>query len=198
MVLANTEILAAIERGEFNIEGLAGRDPGQSPFKSMSVDLHLDTEILVPQTGAFNIDLSTKAPIARVLAQNCDRHICSENNPWMLKNGQFILAQTKEVVDFLFRKGQTQHYCARVEGKSSLARCGVIVHLTAPTIHQGFKGPIALEICNLGPFKVTLTPGMPICQLIVETVMGQPADAPNQFSGQRSPSGVKNGQGLPN
>src|SRR5258708_6917479 len=63
---------------------------------------------------------------------------------------------------------------ARVEGKSSLARLGIGIHITAPTIHAGFKGPIQLEICNHGPLKVKLTPGMPVCQLIFEQTLGTP------------------------
>jgi dCTP deaminase len=73
---------------------------------------------------------------------------------------------------------------ARVEGKSSLARLGLGVHVTAPTIHAGFgftdKDPtrvgtqIQLEIFNLGPFVVRLEKGMRICQLIFEEVHGTP------------------------
>ncbi|HZU88717.1 MAG TPA: hypothetical protein VE993_05615 [Stellaceae bacterium] len=64
---------------------------------------------------------------------------------------------------------------ARVEGKSSLARLGLGVHLTAPTIHAGFKGQIQLEIVNFGPHEIILNVGMPICQLIFELTFGTPA-----------------------
>jgi hypothetical protein len=73
---------------------------------------------------------------------------------------------------------------ARVGGRSSFARCGVLVHFTAPSIHAGFVGTITLEIMNLGPHAM-LRPGMKICQLILEQVEGFPADAPSQFHGQR-------------
>ena len=74
---------------------------------------------------------------------------------------------------------------ARVEGKSSLARLGIGIHVTAPIIHAGFKGPIQLEICNHGPFKVRLLPGMRICQLIFEQTMGTPEKGySGQFYGQ--------------
>lgn len=63
---------------------------------------------------------------------------------------------------------------ARAEGKSSLARLGIGIHITAPTIHAGFKGPIQLEICNHGPLKVKLTTGMRVCQLIFEQTLGTP------------------------
>jgi dCTP deaminase len=61
-----------------------------------------------------------------------------------------------------------------VEGKSSLARLGIAIHATAPIIHSGFKGPIQLEICNLGPNEVTLDPGMYVCQLVFELTTGTP------------------------
>jgi dCTP deaminase len=77
-----------------------------------------------------------------------------------------------------------------VEGKSSLARCGILIHFTAPTIHAGFNGTITLEIINLGPVRFLLTPGLFICQLIIEEIQGAPANAPNQFRGQTGAAGV--------
>jgi dCTP deaminase len=60
---------------------------------------------------------------------------------------------------------------ARVEGRSSLARIGITVHLTAPIIHAGFNGPITLEIVNLGAFHVKFVPNETrICQFIIETL----------------------------
>jgi hypothetical protein len=56
---------------------------------------------------------------------------------------------------------------ARVEGKSSLARLGLGVHVTAPIIHGGFDGQIRLGLINNGHFPITLKPGMRICQLIL-------------------------------
>lgn len=74
---------------------------------------------------------------------------------------------------------------ARVEGKSSLARLGIGVHITAPTVHAGFRGPIQLEICNHGTLRVKLLPGMPVCQLIFEQTLGTPQKGyKGQFYGQ--------------
>jgi dCTP deaminase len=76
---------------------------------------------------------------------------------------------------------------ARVEGKSSLARIGVGVHITAPTIHAGFEGQIRLEIMNHGHLPVTIKPGMRICQLIFEQTLGTPERGyKGKFSGQKS------------
>jgi dCTP deaminase len=73
---------------------------------------------------------------------------------------------------------------ARVEGKSSLARLGLGVHVTVPTVHAGFGfketvpdhpgTPLQLEIWHVGPLPIRLMSGMPICQLIFEEVHGTP------------------------
>jgi len=75
-------------------------------------------------------------------------------------------------------------------GESSYARCGLLIHVSAPIIHAGFEGTITLELCNLGPQAISLYPGMPICQLIVEEVRGTPFRNDSQFQGQRAPGGV--------
>jgi dCTP deaminase len=80
---------------------------------------------------------------------------------------------------------------ARVEGKSSFARCGLIVHFTAPTIHAGFDGRITLEMINLGEYPIMLYPGMTVCQLIVEEVKGTPLHQASQFQGQTRPVGIR-------
>ncbi|MBZ0230531.1 MAG: dCTP deaminase, partial [Bauldia sp.] len=76
----------------------------------------------------------------------------------------------------------------RVEGKSSLARLGLGIHLTAPTIHSGFKGRIRLEMVNHGAMPIKLRAGMRICQLIFETTLGTPQRGySGQFLGQSAP-----------
>lgn len=92
----------------------------------------------------------------------------------------FILAWTEQKIQF----PHTSRLAARVEGKSSLARLGMGVHVTAPTIHAGFGyraadplflgNPIQLEIWNAGPLTIRLTKGLKICQLILEEVHGTP------------------------
>ena len=64
------------------------------------------------------------------------------------------------------------------------ARCGLLVHFTAPTIHAGFKGTITLEMINPGPYSIVLHQLMPICQLIVEEVRGVPFRNHSQFQNQ--------------
>jgi dCTP deaminase len=88
--------------------------------------------------------------------------------------GAFVLAQTREHITL----PQDSRLAARVEGRSSYARLGLVVHLTAPTIHAGFCGTIVLEMMNFGPFALKLDPGRTrICQLIFEELGAAPSVA---------------------
>lgn len=191
MILSNVEILKSIKARRFLIEPLAGLDPTKAPFNTSAVDLRLGNEIAVPKSENVPVQLDLRKPgIPGFLHMHSEKRQISEDQPYPLRKGVFILGQTMERVAFPLRK-KGVCYSARVEGRSSLARCGILVHFTAPTIHAGFEGHITLEIINLGPFDFLLTPGMSICQLIIEEVGGIPIDAPNQFRGQTRPAGVR-------
>ena len=74
----------------------------------------------------------------------------------------------------------------RIEGKSSLARLGLAVHITAPTIQAGFQGSLVLEMYNAGPWTLELTEGMQIAQVIFERLEQPPSRGyQGQFQGQR-------------
>jgi dCTP deaminase len=189
MILSNIEIVRCLNEKLFSIEGLDSTDPTKSPFNTSAVDLRLGDEILVPDgTSPVQLDLRTSG-IAQFWKQHSKSHTISDEQPFSLKPNKLILARTYESVDFPFNQSEIS-YSARVEGRSSLARCGILVHFTAPTIHAGFNGSITLEIINLGPYNFLLSPKMSICQLIIEEVKGAPVDAPNQFKGQQNPAGV--------
>lgn len=102
----------------------------------------------------------------------------------------FVLGRTLERVELPIRSRGTC-LAARIEGRSSYARCGMLVHFTAPTIHAGFAGTITLEIVNLGPLPIMLTPGAPICQLIIEQVDGVPFRNDSQFQDQSTAGGKR-------
>jgi dCTP deaminase len=189
MVLSNVEIIRCLDAGLFSIEPLAGRDPTQAPFNTSAVDLRLGDEVLVPDEVA-PIQLDLRMPgIAQFWAMHSKAHTITEAQPLSLKPNKLVLAKTLEAVDFPLN-AEGDCFSARVEGRSSLARCGILVHFTAPTIHAGFSGTITLEMINLGPHAFLLTPGMFVCQLIIEEVKGCPVNAPNQFKGQTNPAGV--------
>ena len=102
---------------------------------------------------------------------------------YTLGPNQFVLAWTKEEVSL----PETSRIAARVEGKSSLARLGVGIHVTAPTIHCGFSGNIQLEMFNFGPHHIVLDAGMRVCQLIFEQTYGTPIKGYSGiFAGQKA------------
>ena len=74
-----------------------------------------------------------------------------------------------------------------------MARLGLVVHLTAPTIHAGFSGNITLEMVNFGPFHLRLVPDRTrVCQLIVEQLREEAGqDLRSGFVGQKDPRGRK-------
>lgn len=205
MILSNHALLQAMKKGWFAIENLPitldQLDPSRAPFNTSAIDLHLGEELAIPsQAGSspITIDFMSGGGIARLLEKTSDHKVITADQPYKLNHGQFLLAKTRERVDFRPRTEvafgdypSVSSLAARVEGKSSLARCGILVHFTAPTIHAGFFGTITLEMMNLGPWPILLTPGMPICQLIVETVLGVVVDAPNQFAGQSRAAGAE-------
>ncbi|MCA8982782.1 MAG: dCTP deaminase [Planctomycetaceae bacterium] len=157
-------------------------------FQTSSVDLRLADEISYFKEGLpLDINLS-RGGFAQLFGLMSDSFKISKGQPFVLKPGRLVLGKTMEHVELpILEKGQC--LAARVEGKSSYARCGLLVHFTAPTIHSGFAGTITLELINLGPCNISLYPGTPICQLIVKTVLGTPFRNDSQFQGQSRPGG---------
>lgn len=187
MILSNLDILKAIDAADLSIAPLAARNPDQPPFNTSSVDLRLGPTIMIPRPGPYIHSLQT-AYDPEFMRRNCEIVSLEQQPTYRLQPNTFILAQTLESVALPIRAGRPL-YAARVEGRSSRARLGLLVHFTAPTIHSGFNGTITLEIINLGPNPIELVRGVYICQLIVESVSTAPVPAPNQFRGQQSPEG---------
>lgn len=201
MILGNDLIAAGLKKGWFEIKGgpisTDDIDPTRAPFNTSAIDLHLGNTVQVPVPNAsFSIDLRPGGNIASLLNAHSKRFDLTQEQPFKLEPHKFVLANTRERIRLPLSVGvcfnelpSVTSFAARVEGKSSLARCGMLVHFTAPTIHAGFEGTITLEIINLGPFPVMLAPGMPICQLIIEAVLGSVLKTPSQFRGQTQPAG---------
>ncbi len=99
-----------------------------------------------------------------------------------LAPGQFVLGHTVEWV------GVPDYMSARIEGKSTLGRWGLVVHVTAGFVDPGFSGQLTLELRNVGPFHLLLRPGMPISQvsfsLMSSKVERQYGEAGNHYQGQ--------------
>jgi dCTP deaminase len=117
-----------------------------------SLDLHLSNEFLVPDTANVRcIDLNDPVDFME--------HVRVDEHGYVLHPGEFILGVTEETVTL------PNTIVAKIEGKSSLGRLGLMVHVTAGFIDPGFHGPITLEMKNLLNVPIVLRPGKKICQL---------------------------------
>jgi len=87
-----------------------------------------------------------------------------------MQEDDFFLVYTKESICLV-----KPTLAARIEGRSKYARAGLGVHLTAPTVHAGWNGPLLLELVHHGPVELVFTPEVSqVCQLIVEEVRSPP------------------------
>lgn len=182
MILTDREIKLSVEKDLIRIEPR----PGANAFSSTAVDLTLDpniTEFVSPKHGVeLVIDPGhTNFNTETTLGQVSIKKEIDEADGYLLKPKKLVLAWTKEYVNL----ASHNRIAARVEGKSSLARLGLGVHVTAPTIHAGFSGQIRLEMVNHGEVPIRLRVGMRICQLIFEQTLGTPDKGyQGQFAGQ--------------
>lgn len=183
MILTDREIRISIETGQVIVEPA----PDITAFSSTSLDLTLGTTIHLFKDWAPGIE-HTIDPSAEgykffdAIKLLADKQTI-EATGYVLNPRTLMLTWTAERIEL----PQHSRIAARVEGKSSLARLGIGVHITAPTIHAGFAGPIQLEIVNHGALPVRLRPGMRICQLIFEITLGVAAKGyAGQFLNQES------------
>jgi dCTP deaminase len=179
MILTDREIQKLLKDGLISIEP----KPPLDAYDSTAVDLTLDPLIRVFRTNIPGLIIGPGAPgyKATELIRTATDPLTISPQGWELPRGTLVLGWTKERVDLNFKA----KVAARVEGKSGLARIGLGVHVTAPTIHAGFPGTIQLELVNHGPLPIKLRAGMAICQLIIETIKGTPSKAhKSQFAGQ--------------
>lgn len=181
MILSDREIKAALARGALKITP----EPPTEAWSSTAVDLRLAKELVFwKRPGGDGVE-AVVCPARH--DYNFDAVRCTYSDQinipddgYVFKAQTFLLGWTQEKIQLPHRS----RLAARVEGKSSLARLGIGVHVTAPTIHAGFGykkdddgypgSPLQLEMWNVGPLDVKLVAGMPICQLIFETVDGTP------------------------
>lgn len=201
MILSNVAIYEALDQGRIVLSPEPGPrylEVGQdSPYDTHSVDVRLGKYLSVPRPGPYNFDLyqpdRPKSEFSKFLALNSDQ-VEIPGAGYSLRPNQFILGQTIErlslPIDIPANRVLKRCLAARIEGKSSRARTGLLVHFTAPTIHPDFSGTITLEIINLGPVPFMLREGMPIGQLIFEEVEGLPISKASQFQHQTRPEGI--------
>ena len=177
MILSDAGIKAALAAGEIIIEPT----PQSDHYQTSAVDI-----LLGDSFRAWNIDLLGVKGFTGVLDLSEQKFILTAQKFSIdvprEKDGSIILPPYGKVPQVMLcqtsgRLALHPESClaARVEGRSSLARLGVMVHLTAPTIHAGFDGFITLEMINHGPFYLKLVPTRTIiCQYIFERLEGKP------------------------
>lgn len=190
MILSNAAIHEALDSRRLVIEPPpTPREPTATqpncPYQTSAVDLRLGDEVSVyrQDKAPVLVDLRSGG-FAKLGASVMEPRKLTEDQPFVLEPNRFVLGRTLERVGLPLSADPDKSLAARVEGKSSYARCGLLVHFTAPTIHAGFEGTITLEIINLGRYSISLHPGMPICQLVIEEVRGVPFQNDSQFHGQ--------------
>ena len=179
MIYSKQNIIDALSSGKLVIDP----SPDSRMFGTSSVDLRLGhrfTTFTKPDAGAGVFVTIGESEPESIAAQHGTQREISAGEYLEINPGDFVLASTLERVQFPL------DLAARVEGKSSIARFGLSIHQTAPTIHADFRGTIRLEIANVGPFLCRLRPGIRICQLIIEELK-DPAAEPllSRFQDQR-------------
>ena len=149
MIFSDRTIREAIASGRIIIEPF---DP--SLVQPSSVDVRCDDRFLVFENHRYpHID-------PRAAQTDLTTEIkASESDPFILHPGEFVLGTTLETI------GLGDDVVARLEGKSSLGRLGLLIHSTAGFIDPGFHGQVTLELSNVANLPITIYPGMKIGQI---------------------------------
>jgi dCTP deaminase len=178
VLLSDKDIKAEIEAGRVGI------DPYEPAMvQPSSIDVRLDKFFRVFENHRYpHIDPSTEqAELTREVEANGDE-------PFVLHPGEFVLGSTYEVVTL------PNNIAARLEGKSSLGRLGLLTHSTAGFIDPGFSGHVTLELANVATLPILLYPGMKIGQVCFFQMTSE-AEHPygssiygSRYQGQRGPT----------
>lgn len=167
--------------------GHIGIDPfDEDLVQPASVDCLLGSEISQMADG-LAID-PYKAPEVRWHHQ-----VVPAGEAFRLGRGGFVLGHTVETYQF------PADIMGFVNGKSSLARLGLAIHVTAGVCDPGFEGQITLELSNIGPRDILLWPGMPIAQMVfarLDCAAERPYGAPGLGSRYQGQSGVTPSHGV--
>ena len=149
MILSDRDIRAAIEAGRIVIEPFT-----PEAIQPSSVDLHVDRRFRVFRNNRYPfIDVRTDQPDLTELVE------IDAEQPFILHPGEFVLGSTLERVSL------PDDLVARLEGKSSLGRLGLLIHSTAGYVDPGWDGNLTLELSNVANLPITLYYGMKIGQI---------------------------------
>ncbi len=178
MVLSDRDIRAEIEARRIVIDPFI-----PEAVQPSSVDLHLDRRFRVFRNSRYPyIDVREEQPELTELVE------ISDDEPFILHPGEFVLGSTLERVEL------PNDLVARLEGKSSLGRLGLLIHSTAGYVDPGWEGNLTLELSNVANLPITLYDGMKIGQISfqrlsspVEVGYGD-ASIGSKYRGQRDPT----------
>jgi dCTP deaminase len=177
MVLADRTIARLLEQGRIEIDPY---DP--SLLQPSSVDVRVDRYFRVFRNNLYpHIDVKRPQDDLTELVE-------IDVQPFILHPGEFVLGSTLERVRL------PDDLVARLEGKSSLGRLGLLIHSTAGFIDPGFDGHVTLELSNVANLPITIYAGMKIGQLSFVS-LSEPAATPygagglgSKYQGQRGPT----------
>lgn len=177
VILSDHTIREQIDAGRIVIEPFDAKD-----IQPSSVDLHIDRYFRVFRNHTMGyIDVKQNLEDLTELVE------MPEDEPFILHQGEFVLGSTLERVKL------PTDLVARLEGKSSLGRLGLLIHSTAGFVDAGWDGQLTLELSNVANLPITLYPGMKIGQISF-IQMTTPADNPygssavgSKYQGQVGP-----------
>ncbi len=178
MLLSDRDIRAELAAGRVALEPF-----DEAMVQPSSIDFRLDKFFRVFENHRYpHIDpAEDQTDLTRMVEAVGDE-------PFILHPGEFVLGSTYEVVSL------PDDIAARVEGKSSLGRLGLLTHATAGFVDPGFSGHVTLELANVATLPIKLYPGMKIGQLCFFR-LSSPAEHPygsekygSRYQGQRGPT----------
>lgn len=169
MILSDRDIKQALQTGDIFI------DPFDVKYlKPASVDLHLDRHFLVFDTNHHSV-IDPKKPMDEMMKAIA----ITDDEPFVLHPGEFALGMIYETT------GVNEKYVGRLEGKSSVGRMGVLIHVTAGFLDPGNKLKMTLELHNTANLPVLLYYKMPIAQMAFEE-LSSPSETPyNKTTGSK-------------
>ncbi|MGZ5352549.1 MAG: dCTP deaminase [Actinomycetota bacterium] len=181
MILSDVDIRKELAAGRIEIDPL-----DDACVQPSSVDLHVDAQFRVFANSRYPyIDVRKPMPDLTDLVE------VGPDEPFILHPGEFVLGSTRERVRL------PDDMVARLEGKSSLGRLGLLIHSTAGYVDPGWDGYLTLELSNVANLPITIYPGMKIGQISFFR-LSSPAENPygskgtgSKYQGQRGPTASK-------
>lgn len=170
-VLTKNQILEEIKKGNIKIEPFDESQVGPG-----SVDLTLGHQFRVFERQDEVVAVNEETDFKKITREVTVR----QDNPLLLKPGETVLGVTQEKITL------SPDLCGWLEGRSRFARIGLGVHVSAGFLQPGISNYQVLEITNLGPTPLSLTPGVKICQIVIERCEGE-AVYKGRFKDQEKP-----------